>query len=126
MVRFLSIRNQAKVESSFSAIKQLADINSNPPPTTSQLLALCSGTFQPTKKQQKPGNFLLMDSTLNSDINTTDLLGLCSGVFPTATNTDQTLSRHRTVSSDSEVEDSMPRIKRKKILKLKKVTNRFV
>ncbi len=101
-------------------------MNSKPLRPSSQLLALCSGDFQPNKTLQKEERFSIMDSTLNNDDNTTDLLGLCSGIFPTTTNTTQGLLQHHPVTSDSEEEDNMPLIKRRKKLQGEIFTNRFV
>ena len=120
--RFLCIRNQDKVKSPYSAINQLVDMGSRPAPTP-QLLALCSGSFHPTNRQDK--KLSTLDSTgLSVDENTTDLLGLCSGAFPTATGPAQSLPRHINFSSSDE-EEGMPQITRKKIFKRKKINNRF-
>ncbi len=119
--RFLCIRNQDKVKSPYSAINQLVDMDSRPAPIP-QLLALCSGSFHPTNKQDYNTNKL---STLDStDENTADLLGLCSGAFPMATGLAQSLPRHLNFSSSDE-EEVMPQVTRKKIFKRKKINNRF-
>ena len=90
-------------------------------PPTSQLLALCSGSFKSSKKQD--GQFCSISAGLNTQDNASEVIGLCSGVFPSATGVTQSF-RRESGSSDEEEENDMPQVRRRRVRKRQCPTKR--
>ena len=114
-LRFLCVRNQAKYHSFHStAINNI--IETQQPPSTDDILGLCSGQFA-TPQNNKP-NRMFDFSSINDTQNSDDVLGLCSGVF-------STLPPHKP-AYDSSDDDDMPKLSRKRICsKAPPITNRY-